>query len=377
MNKPVTENEKLARIKINAFGYMRADWYNKLIEVYGSAEEILKSQPHDIAQNGGVTPGTAQKFLEEAHKTDPEKEMSDTQKLGGKILVQGDGEYPESLKNIPQPPIVLYVRGNIKDEQIKVAIVGTRKPSGYGRRMTAKLARDIAGCKITIVSGLARGIDSIAHLSALDVSGTTWAVLGTGLGKYYPAENKKLTETIINKGGAIITEIPFHRGPMAFHFPRRNRIIAGLGLLTVVMEGTEKSGALITAKFALEQGKDVLAVPGSVDAENSVGPNQLIRDGASIVLSSLDIIEHIPLQYRFSVDTDRVNKNKNLPDEKSLGTLSDDEKNVLNKIASDDLSLDDIASGLNWSVPKTSQILFELESKSVLTRFSGKYSRKI
>lgn len=375
MNNPVSENERLARIKINAFGYMKADWYDRLMEIYGSAGNILKTTPKDIAQNGAVSMETAKRFLSEISKTDPHKELEETHKLGGRILVREDPDYPQSLKEISKPPIVLYVRGNIKDERIKIAIVGTRKPNSYGRKITSKLSYEIAKCKITIVSGLARGIDSIAHMAVLDCKEITWAVLGTGLGKYYPYENKKLTEKIIESGGAVITEIPFEGGPMAFHFPRRNRIIAGLSLLVVVTQCPIKSGALITAKFALEQGKDVLAVPGPADCLQSEGGNHLIKEGASVVSTALDIIEHIPLQYRPSVDKNNIQTRTE--SEKIYQDLSEDEKKVLKRVEEDELSLDDIAIGLNWSVPKTCCVLFELEAKSLLACNSGKYSRKI
>jgi DNA processing protein len=378
MNKKNLEKEKLARIKINAFGYMRADWYNKLIQIYGSGEEILKSKAEDISQNGAVTIETARKFLDEARKMDPYKELEKTEKLGGRILIREECGYPQSLKEIIQPPIVLYVRGNLDEESIKIAMVGTRKPTHYGRRMTARLATDLAKCKITLVSGLARGIDSIAHMAVLDQKGTTWAVLGTGLGKYYPAENRKLTEEVVASGGALISEIPFERGPMAFHFPRRNRIIAGLSLMTVVTECPKKSGALITAKIALEEGKDVLAVPGPADSPASEGPNSLIRDGAAIVVNCLDIVGHIPLKYNFLPNKDGLTQSQdNFYDSEVYRRLSVDQKTVIDSIASDNLSLDEIACRLDWSVPKTSTQLFELEAKSILTCYAGKYSRKI
>jgi DNA processing protein len=377
MNNPVSDSERLARIKINAFSYMKADWYNRLIKVYGNAENILKSTPKNIAQNGAVSFETAERFLRETSKIDPHKELEKTQKLGGRILIQEDPHYPQSLREIAQPPIVIYTRGNIKDEQIKIAMIGTRKPTSYGRKMTTRLAADIARCKITVVSGLARGIDSIAHAAALDCGGITWAVLGTGLGKYYPYENKKLTEQIIESGGAIITEIPFDGEPMAFHFPRRNRIIAGLSLLVVITQCPIKSGAIITAKFALEQGKDVLAVPGPADCPTSEGTNNLIKEGAAVAVNPLDIIEHIPLQYKLSLDKNNLKTSTDLEHEAIYQNLSEDEKTVLKQIAEDDLSLDDIAMRLNWSVSKTCSVLFELEAKSVLTCNCGKYRRKI
>ncbi|HUT85302.1 MAG TPA: DNA-processing protein DprA [Elusimicrobiales bacterium] len=378
MNKAVTENEKLARIKINAFSYMRSDWCGRLINVFGSAENVLKATTQDISQNGAVSIETAEKFLSETSKFDARAELDKVSNAGGSILTAEDENYPESLKDIPHPPIILYVKGTLKPERVRVAMVGTRRPSRYGIKTATLLSRDLALCKITVVSGMARGIDSVAHKAVIDLKEITWAVLGTGLGKCYPAENKKLASEIIDNGGALITEIPFERGPMAFHFPRRNRIIAGLSYLTVVVEGPIKSGALITAKQALEQGKEVLAVPGPIDSPTSEGPNSLIRDGAGIVTSALDIVYHIPLQYKPQVSTQELeNRDKQNTDVSVGKNLSEDEKAVFNCIGQQCLNLDEISCKLDWSVPKVSAVLFELEANSILTCNTGKYEKKI
>jgi DNA processing protein len=378
MNKNITQKERLARIKINSFSYLRSDWYGRLMKIYGSAQNILCANAADISQNGGVKVETAEKFLKQANGFDAEKELDKVNKAGGYILVEEDSRYPQSLKEIGRPPVMLYVRGNIENAAPKIAVVGTRKPSRYGIKTATRLAGSISQCGVIVISGLARGIDTTAHTAAVDNERPTWAVLGNGLGRYYPAENKKLTDKIIDTGGAIITEFPFDAPPLPFHFPRRNRLIAGLSLLTVVVEGAQKSGALITAKLALEQGKDVLAVPGPLDCPTSEGPNLLIREGAGIITSALDIIEHIPLDYKSLVKTEILNdKDKTQDNVLNNANLSENEKMVLQCVASDVLSPDDIAMKLNWSIPKVSAVLFELEAKSILTASSGKYERKI
>ncbi len=369
----ITQQERLARIKLNAFTYLRADWFYKLIQVFGSAENILKQTPRTLAESQIISLDSAKNLLKDANALDPEQEIVKTEKVGGKIYLLEDDDFPESLKTLKEPPLVLYVRGNFDPQAIKVAIVGTRKITPYGKRCAEKISADLTDAGIIVVSGLARGIDSTAQASAVALKKPTYAVVGTGIGRCYPAENRKLATDILEYDGAIISEFPFDKPPLPFHFPRRNRIIAGLGMFTAVIEGEEKSGALITAKLALEQGKDVFAVPGPIDSLQSGGTNMLIRDGATPLISGQDIIDAIPMEFQKDIKTS--NASKNGKSEVEIKNLSELEKKTLELIASSELSLDDIVNKLNLNVQEASTLLFNLEVKGILTSNDGLYSK--
>ena len=225
-----------------------------------------------------------------------EKEIIKAEKAAVKIVPFTDPTYPARLRMIPDPPPVLYLKGEIHREDEKaVAIVGSRSTSDYGRRVARDLCRGLASFGFTVVSGMARGIDGTAHETALNAGGRTIAVLGSGVDRIYPAEHEKLYRRII-ENGAVISEFPMGTRPLAFNFPARNRLISGLSLGVVVVEATEKSGSLITAASALEQGREVFAVPGEVGASRSRGGHRLIRQGAKLVETVDDIMEEIAPQ---------------------------------------------------------------------------------
>lgn len=368
----ISDKEKLARIKLNAFTYLRTDWAMRMVEEFGSAQEVLKCSADVLAQKGEIQVSTAAQMLKEAHALDAEKEVSNTQKVGGKILFLEDDQYPAALKEIKDPPFVLYVRGSMEPSGPRVGMVGTRLITPYGRRCADKFASEITECGAIVVSGLARGVDSVCHKAAVTLGKPTWAVVGTGIGRCYPAENRNLAQAILDNGGAIISELPFEKGPNAFHFPRRNRIISALSSVVVVIEGRVKSGALITAKLAAEMGKDVLAVPGSIESVESGGTNMLIREGACALLTTKDIIDLIPFEHRFGLTdiTDRQEQAK-----KEEENLSVEEKEILENIGAGEKSVDDIVESLGITVPQAAERLFEMEIKGLLTCIDGKYSK--
>ncbi|WP_424245144.1 DNA processing protein [Elusimicrobium posterum] len=365
------DKERLARIKLNAFTYLRTDWAMRMIEEFGSAQEVLKCNAATLAAKGGISESTAAQVLKEAYALDAEKEVENTLKVGGKILFFEDEDYPKDLKEIKDPPFVLYVRGTLAATGPKVGMVGTRLITPYGRRCADKFASEVTACGAVVVSGLARGVDSVCHKAAVDLGKPTWAVVGTGIGRCYPAENRNLAQAILDNGGAIISELSFDKGPNAPHFPRRNRIIAALSSVVVVIEGRIRSGALITAKLAAEMGKDVLAVPGSIESVESGGTNMLIREGACAVLETKDIIEMIPFEQRFGL-TNIFNEKEQAKKEQS--ELCEEEQNVLDAIGSQESTLDSIVEALGISVPRAAELLFEMEIKGVLTCIDGKYS---
>ncbi|MBI4657200.1 MAG: DNA-protecting protein DprA [Elusimicrobia bacterium] len=363
----IQEREKLAKIKLNAFPYLRTDWIARLADLYGGAAEILKKSPGDISKDGAVSIETARRFLEAAGKMDPEKEIKEVSKNGGRILTSQDPDFPELLKAIYDPPLVLYVRGDIRPKAPAVALVGTRRPTNYGKKTADEISSALASAGLVIVSGLARGIDTECHLAAVKAGGITWAVLGTGIDVCYPWENKKLAERIIETGGALISEYSLGTRPLPAHFPRRNRIISGLSYSTVVIEGGFNSGALITAKTALEQGRELLAVPGPIDSQMSLGPNKLIRDGAMPVLDSSDVVSTLPAEVVFGL---KIKKSKRKICEeglKEIKNLSDESKKVLEfvKNSENGASIDEIAGKFDWPIHKVVSAVFELETTNI------------
>lgn len=375
MNGSISEQERLARIRLNAFLYFRADWLQRLVEIFGSAQEILKQDATTLAREANINSSTAANLLKEAFSVNPQEEWSQTEKLGGHIYVPEDEEYPQSLRNCKEAPIALYVLGVLPAEtQACIGLVGTRKITPYGRRVARKLATELAQCGAVVVSGLARGIDSECQAACVREKKPTLGVIGTGIGRCYPPENRALEKAILEYGGAIVSELPFHRPPNAFHFPRRNRIIAALSQPVVIIEGEVKSGALITAKLALEQGKDVLAVPGSIDSPQSGGPNSLIKQGAGVVTSVSDILDYIPQAQRFGLDRRFFEQAEQIP-AKPEEELTERQRQVMQAVADGQLSLDQIALALQTDVPETASLLFDLEVKGFLACENGLYSK--
>ncbi len=266
----------------------------RLIERCGSVEAAWHANPGDLiaaGMDGKI--GTA--LLEARRTLDLDAEMERVAQAGAHLLTIADPQYPALLAQIPASPPLLYVRGALSNtDEWAVAVVGTRAPTSYGREATRRIVTDLAASGTTVVSGLAVGIDTVAHTAALESDGRTLAVLGCGVDVRYPERNQRLAAQIIERG-ALISEYPLGTQPAAINFPPRNRIISGLTLGTLVMEAGEKSGALITVDFALEQGRDVFAVPGSIFSARSGGTNRLIRNGAGLVTCGQDILENLNL----------------------------------------------------------------------------------
>ncbi len=366
--------EKLALLKINSFSYLRSDWFTRLLEIYGSAREILKQDADILSQDGKISHETAAHFLSCANALDAQKEFDLTEKAGGKIVFYGEDSYPVMLNNIKEPPLALYIRGALPagDDAPSVGVVGTRKITPYGRRAAAKICEDLTQAGVILVSGLARGVDSIVHAAAVKNNRPTWAVIGTGIGRCYPAENRELALGILDNGGAIISELPFNAPPLAQHFPRRNRLIAGLSQAVVVIEGEIKSGALITAKLALEQGKDLLAVPGPIDSPQSGGTNRLIKEGAPVVTDASDVIDVLPLNLKIGLNIKKLyNENKAEPP----SPLSEAQQCVVDAVGSQSKSVDDIALECGIEISELAGLLFALEINGVLACKDGRYER--
>lgn len=267
----------------------------KLLEFFGQPQNIFGVPQERLTRVCGIGPKIAQK-IRSIKKEDIDKEISLAKNLGLKIVTLDDPDYPENLKNIADPPIILYLKGELeKEDNFSLAIVGSRRASFYGLSLAEKFAFQLSENGFTIISGLARGIDSRAHQGALKYKGRTLAVIGSGLNNLYPSENQALAEKIA-QNGAVISEFPLQTPPFKQNFPRRNRLISGLSLGVLVVEAARNSGALITADFALEQGREVFALPGKIDSDTSFGTNALIKDGAKLVSAVEDILEEFTLQ---------------------------------------------------------------------------------
>lgn len=337
---------------------------NKLLEYFEKPENIFKASVRKLAEVLGIGAKISGQIAS-LKKEDLMKEISSVEKLHLKIITLYDKDYPENLKNIPGAPIVLYVSGELKEEdKSAIGIVGSRRASFYGLSSAEKFGFELAQNNFTVVSGMARGIDTCAHRGALKARGRTIAVVGSGFNNIYPSENKELAEEI-SKSGAVISEFPVDTKPLAHNFPRRNRLISGLSLGVLVVEAAQNSGALITADFALEQGRDVFAIPGKVDSANSFGTNELIKQGAKLASCVGDILEEFVQPVKPPVkEAKKANKNKVLDD--------GDEVKVYDLINEESIQLDDLVEKANLDIPRISDILLRLRLKKLVQELPGK-----
>jgi DNA processing protein len=266
----------------------------RLIERCGSVEGAWHADAFDLAA-AGLDARSSAALAAAQHRLDLDAELERVQRSGVQLLTLEDAAYPRLLREAPGAPPLIYVRGEVlAADSWAVAVVGTRTPTVYGREATLRLVRELAEAGVTIVSGLALGVDTVAHTAALDAGGRTLAVLGSGVDQPYPERNRRLAERIIEQG-ALIADYPLGMKPIAANFPPRNRIISGLSLGTLVVEAGIRSGALITVNFALEQGREVLAVPGPIFSPQSAGAHQLLRDGATLVTSVTDLLDALQM----------------------------------------------------------------------------------
>lgn len=291
----MTEIESL--IALNMLPQLSSIKFKRLWDSFGSGQKIISASNSQLRQVEGISDSLARK-IGACKDSNLDKELDLIKKHQVKIVIFKDQDYPQNLKAIYDPPMVLYVKGHLSNQDNQaVAIVGSRLASFYGISCAEKIARELAELGITVVSGMARGVDTASHRAALKSGGRTIAVLGSGLCNIYPPENKDLFQKIADNG-AVISEFPMQTKPLAYNFPRRNRIISGLSLGTVVVEAARNSGALITAHAALEQGREVFAVPGKVDSANSRGVNELIQQGAKLTTGIKDILEEINIKLK-------------------------------------------------------------------------------
>ncbi|MBL8151391.1 MAG: DNA-protecting protein DprA [Blastocatellia bacterium] len=299
--------------------------------------------------------------------------LSKAEELKVSVIALDYPTYPPLLKQIEDPPLVLYVAGQVEALKLEpmVAVVGSRRCSTYGRHAAEMLSKDLAEAGVTIVSGLARGIDSAAHRGVLDAGGVTVAVLGSGLDQIYPKENEKMFLEICQQG-AVASELPFGVPPLSQNFPFRNRIISGLCLGVLVVEAADRSGSLITARMALEQNREVFAVPGNISSANSFGPNYLIKDGAKLVQTWRDVIEELPAAAKAVILREPVSE----PVQSTLFSvleLSESEQKIYHLLKKDEpMHIDELSSSAGLAPANLLTILLALEMKDKVKQLSGK-----
>lgn len=347
-----------------------------LLQNFDSPGEVYQADAIALAQTSILTRENIRAILSEEARTATDSTIEKLEQHHIDVIPLSDVRYPALLKNIIDPPVCLYVKGKLLNEEISVGVVGSRKASGYGISTARKLSYELTEYDICIVSGMARGIDTAAHQGALSAGGRTIAVFGCGLDVVYPPENRKLMEQIISNG-AVVSEYPPGILPAPHHFPIRNRIVSGMSVGVLVVEAGDKSGSLITAQLALEQGRDVYAMPGNIISINSRGTNKLIQDGAKLVTSVQDIIDEVFWYKEFKkksvVDLDRFRNRKKLPE-----NLDKDEKHVMEMLSIESLLIDEIQQKLSCEMPIVHRVLLSLEMKGLIRREAGgKYSIEI
>jgi DNA processing protein len=362
----------------------------KLLERFGSAEAVYGATRTELEQLR-LAPEAIDSIIARDLRPTAEAEIAAVRKLGGDILLLDDGVYPSSLREIYDPPIVLYVKGAWAEclDQPCIGVVGSRKCSTYGQNAAMMLARDLAQRGITVVSGFARGIDAAAHRGALEAGGRTLAVLGTGIDEVYPRDHKKLAEEILANGGALVSQFPLGTPPVSENFPYRNRIISGLSLGIVVVEAAENSGSLITARLAIEQNREVFAVPGNITSRNSFGTNYLIKGaGAKLVQQWQDIATELPPQVSARllpppfVDTRGATRAESALTEKLKFVpegLSQTETSVFRLLSHDDPAhVDWLVDKSKLPVPELTAALLTLEMRELVRALPGRcFVRKL
>lgn len=329
----------------------------RLWEHFDSMKRAWEADLENL-RGAGLEQKIAEEIIEARQKIDPDQELEKINRAEIGVVVLNDSNYPPLLKEIYSPPAIMYYRGQLQNEsdQFAVAIVGTRKYSPYGKQATLNIVSELAHQGITTVSGLAIGIDAMVHEATVEQSGRTIAVLGSGIGdrEIYPLVNRYLVEKILANNGLIISEYAPGSVPLKQNFPQRNRIISGLSVATLVVEASETSGALLTAKCALEQNRDVLAVPGNIYSVNSVGPNNLIKMGAKLVTSANDVLETLNMQQA----KEFISNRKIVPDTK-------EEALILQVISAEPTHVDEIikTAGLTTAQVNSTLILMEMKGK--------------
>ena len=356
----------------------------QLLERFGSADNVFHALRSELTSLR-LKPDTIQSILNRDLHEKAEEELNNVKKMGGDVLILDDGSYPNLLREIADPPITLYVKGNWQEcfEMPCIGIVGSRRCSTYGRNASEMLGRDLAEHGVCVVSGFARGIDSSAHKGAIQGKGKTIAVFGTGIDQVYPKENVKLVNEILDSGGAIVSQFPLGTPPLRENFPYRNRVISGLSWGVLIVEASERSGSLITARLAMEQNREVMAVPGNITSKNSFGTNYLIKSGAKLVQQWQDVVAELPSEIAAEILPPQVDEKKSEKKEKQEPKfpkgLTDIEKKVYAFLSADDkIHIDTLLEKSELSFGELNGAIVSLDLKDLIRVLPGNnYARKI
>jgi len=361
----VTEREAyIALNMLDGMGPVRA---RNLIERLGSPEAVFDAEPEALMEAKGIGQEMAESIVNQRDEINPAEEIEKTEALGGRILTCLDDEYPAALRTIYDPPLALYILGKlVPEDKHAIALVGSRRSSHYGQQTADRLAFQLAKVGYTVISGLARGIDTEAHKGSLKAGGRTIAVLGGALDKIYPPENAGLAEQIAQHG-AVISEFTLGREPDKTTFPYRNRVVSGMSMGVVVVEAPFKSGSLITAEQAMDQGRSVFAVPGRIDNPNARGCHMLIKSGARLVENVDDILQ----EFEMLIPQEQKDVAKAASRRPEV-MLTDDEEKIVRALGSDTLDIDTLARSAELNIASVSGLLIGLEIKKVIRMLPGR-----
>lgn len=354
-----------------------------LLERFGSPRAVFHARRTEL-ESLRLKPETIESIIKREFEEKAVEELERVKNIGGDVLILDDGSYPNLLREIADPPITLYVRGEWQAcfEQPCVAVIGSRMCSTYGENASEMIARDLATRGITIVSGFARGIDAAAHRGAVEGKGRTIAVMGTGIDAVYPRENTKLVREILDSGGAVVSQFPLGTPPLKDNFPYRNRIISGLSLGVLIVEASERSGSLITARLATEQNREVMAVPGNITSSNSYGTNYLIKAGAKLVQQWQDVVAELPSEIAARILPPKIEEttNGNAKQQQPVpADLNENERKVWSLLTADDATHIDVlleTSGLSFG--DLNSVLVGLDIRDLIRVLPGKhYARRL
>lgn len=361
--------DKFYWLALNLVPGIKSVSLKRLYEAFGDAKDIFKTQVSHLRQIQGISDKLAERISSFDIEGKVKREIDIMATQGISFLTFREKAYPELLKHIYDPPVVLYIKGGFSlYDNISIAVVGSRSPTLYGKTVAQNLAAKLAASSVTVVSGMARGIDTMAHRGAIRANGRTIAVLGSSLDCIYPSENKGLANKI-QSNGAVISEFPMGTGPFKYNFPIRNRIISGLSLGTLVVEAGERSGALITARLALEQGREVFAVPGPINSWASKGSNGLIKQGAKLVEDIEDILTELPHFVKSALCNGHQTKNNNNQDKSGL--KDNGENMILKNFDKEPLHIDVLIKKTGIPANRLLPVLLKLEIQGMVKQLPG------
>ncbi len=361
--------DRLLLIALNMIPQIGPNRSMQIAEKFSSLSDLYEATNEDLLQIKGINNQLSSNIMRHIKKFDPNSEIKKAQLTGASLITIIDKDYPSILKHIYDPPPVLYVMGDISTlKHDGLAIVGTRKATSYGKSIAEEFARELASIQINVISGMARGVDTYAHIGAVDAGGPTTAVFGCGIDVVYPPENLGLMKQIVDCG-CVVSSFPLGTKPFAANFPARNRIISGLSLGTLVVEAAEKSGSLITADFSMEQGREVLAIPGNIKSPYSRGTNKLIKQGAALV----DTVDDILVELSIEKESCKNRKKQFL----AQPLMDKDEKKVFDLLEFDPIHVDRVMKISELSPGDLNTIITRLELKGFISTLPGGYVVKV